>query len=607
MGDLLHRALRLPRLLSVVKVQLLLLITTTVALAWLHYARHEAVQQAMRLNQILFIELSHEEGWERPTWDLFRMNPDGSKRTRLTHDGILEIDPVWSPDGRQIAFAAVTEPRDLCSDIYVMNADGTRRRRLTRLGDDIVAACPTWSPDGRRIAFASSRWGFGVSDGSDRQLYVIDATGKNLRRMGRGMAPSWSPDGRWILYTDTAREGRFSPLCLYLTDPKGRARKRLADQVEMGIWSPDGKRIAYVEDQEEESLLFVIDADGSEPQLLVKSDQWRDLHGLRWTADGRRIMFTLVDHGPFYAPDGAEICAVDVSSKQVSKLKPDRDWRRLEGTGGGAFGSYLVCLVSPFFIMNTPMDQALLDAIQEKQTARVKSLLQEGADPNARSPLGGIPASLWAVAHTDDPQLVRDLIQHGADVNARTLEGTTILQWAAARGDLTFVRFLLSQGAGASTRDLSQALVATAESELPLVEKRIQVAKFLLDRGADVNARSPRGTTALMGPMKDIRTVSDADSRMVKFLLDCGADVNLQSDDGFTALMYAANSGDAEAVKVLLVHGANAKLKNTKGQTALQVAAEHMGLLKGLSALEGAVEQEYLSCIRLLIEAGAID
>src|SRR5205807_1806023 len=114
--------------------------------------RNEAAQRERRLNQILLVSLSGGEKGAKPVWDLFRMNRDGSGKTNLTHDDILEIDPVWSPDARQIAFAAMTEPKKLSSDIFVMDADGKRRRRLTRLGDGTVAACPTWSPDGRQIA-----------------------------------------------------------------------------------------------------------------------------------------------------------------------------------------------------------------------------------------------------------------------------------------------------------------------------------------------------------------------------------------------------------------------------------------------------------------------
>src|SRR5438105_3914140 len=110
MREPLSRVHRLPMILSLVKAQLLLLLVTGFALIWFQYSRKEAAQRERRLNQILLVSLSGGEDGAKPVWDLFRMNPDGSGKTNLTHDDILEIDPVWSPDARQIAFAAMTEP-----------------------------------------------------------------------------------------------------------------------------------------------------------------------------------------------------------------------------------------------------------------------------------------------------------------------------------------------------------------------------------------------------------------------------------------------------------------------------------------------------------------
>ena len=75
------------------------------------------------------------------------------------------MEPVWSPDGHQIAF--VSAP-DRSQEIYVMNADGSPQTRLTNnLADDYS---PAWSPDGRQIAFISDR------DGNN-EIYVMNADG----------------------------------------------------------------------------------------------------------------------------------------------------------------------------------------------------------------------------------------------------------------------------------------------------------------------------------------------------------------------------------------------------------------------------------------------
>jgi TolB protein len=79
------------------------------------------------------------------------MTADGSGQTRLTRGNAFQsAPPAWSPDGRRIAFAS---ERDGNAEIYVVNADGTGQRNLTR--DPGYEGDPAWSPDGRKIAFTS--------------------------------------------------------------------------------------------------------------------------------------------------------------------------------------------------------------------------------------------------------------------------------------------------------------------------------------------------------------------------------------------------------------------------------------------------------------------
>ena len=80
---------------------------------------------------------------------------------------------MWSPDGRKILFVRSGHP-----DIYVMNADGTGQRNLTRSVTRPFATdtAPAWSPDGRKILFVSNR---------DRngEVYVMNADGSGKRKL----------------------------------------------------------------------------------------------------------------------------------------------------------------------------------------------------------------------------------------------------------------------------------------------------------------------------------------------------------------------------------------------------------------------------------------
>ncbi len=128
--------------------------------------------------------------------DIYRMNVDGCNLIKLTDQGHNGM-PAWSPDSQSILFDS---DREVNHSIYVMNADGGQLKQLT---EDLPlwSGC-TWSPDGKQIAFAAGN--FGV-EGVD--IFTIDVDGENLNKltaMGRGFRagnPAWSPNGNWIAYS----------------------------------------------------------------------------------------------------------------------------------------------------------------------------------------------------------------------------------------------------------------------------------------------------------------------------------------------------------------------------------------------------------------------
>src|SRR5207245_274736 len=112
----------------------------------------------------------------------------------LTHSSSMELDPVWSPDHTQIAFT-VANPEKQNADIYRMNADGSERTRLTESPSGFYAFAAAWSPNGRQIAYSTIQ---GPKDGGSTQvaLFLMNADGKSRKPLGPGMIPVWSPDGR---------------------------------------------------------------------------------------------------------------------------------------------------------------------------------------------------------------------------------------------------------------------------------------------------------------------------------------------------------------------------------------------------------------------------
>jgi len=123
------------------------------------------------------------------------MNANGSNAIPLTNTIGNNVDPVWSPDGRRIAFSSNRSGK---TGIYIMDADGENEYHLDTGVSDMGGRID-WSPDGRWIAFYAG-------DRGSRNIYLIAVDGSKMQQMtfaSDNLAPSFSPDGNWIAYTST--------------------------------------------------------------------------------------------------------------------------------------------------------------------------------------------------------------------------------------------------------------------------------------------------------------------------------------------------------------------------------------------------------------------
>ncbi len=215
-------------------------------------------------------------------FQIYVMNPDGSGVARVTNDTGGSIDPIWSPDGKRIAYANFHSGR---SEVFVINVVGTGETQLTTNGGFPGA----WSPDGTRIAFANN------SDGDD-EIFLMNPDGSGVTRLTdnsfNDRPTAWSPNGAQILFQSDREDGDEE---IYVMNADGGGVTRLThspgrDEGDRAGWSPDGTRIVFSSDRDAGQLhVFVMNADGSGVTQLTSGDFVDD--DPVWSPDGQRIAF----------------------------------------------------------------------------------------------------------------------------------------------------------------------------------------------------------------------------------------------------------------------------------------------------------------------------
>jgi uncharacterized protein len=235
----------------------------------------------------------------------------------------------------------------------------------------------------------------------------------------------------------------------------------------------------------------------------------------------------------------------------------------------------------------------LADAVEQRDKASIRSLLQTGVDVNAAQ-VDGTTALHWATYH-DDAETVALLVRARANVNAVNRYGVPPLAMAATNGNAETVKLLLEAGADAN------AAMKGGETVLMLAARsgNVDVVKALLARGAKHDTRERRGQTALMW------AAAEGNTAVVRALMEAGADINATVDSGFTPFFLAVREGHLDLVRTLLATGIDVNATMQRPGANAGAAADRRGPSPGTSPLMLAVMNGHFELALALVDAGA--
>lgn len=205
----------------------------------------------------------------------------------------------------------------------------------------------------------------------------------------------------------------------------------------------------------------------------------------------------------------------------------------------------------------------LMLAIKHNDLKVIDLLLESGADINAKNSFkaGELTVLMIAImiAGVNDEVCMR-LISKGPEVNAVNRTGTTALMLAAATGRSSLLRPLIELGGNVSTID-------TLGRSAFLMCHKIDDFDMMALLGADIHAVNNKGLSALM-----INATGIAKSKVIHHLINMGLDINGKDVLGSTALMRSAITNNLEVVSALLEAGADVDIVNDDGNSVFDLS-----------------------------------
>ena len=255
--------------------------------------------------------------------EIWGMDYDGANEHPITTLGTIALSPHVSPDGSRLAFSSFTGSGWI---IRMFSLDLNRLVAFPRYAGTNLS--PAWSPDGTKIAFSSSRSG-------DPEIYIVDQSGGNLRRItdskGPDVSPSWNrKTGSQIAWVS----GRTGLPQVYIMGTDGTNIQQMTDQgyAVSPAWSPNGQFLVfswmrhYGPGEPGGQDLYIMDVVSKQIVQLTHDGGRNDFPS--WSPDNRHIVFQSSRSGSLQI---WTMLADGTNQKQLttsgSNSEPDWSWK----------------------------------------------------------------------------------------------------------------------------------------------------------------------------------------------------------------------------------------------------------------------------------------
>lgn len=248
------------------------------------------------------------------------------KVKRLTDMAGSEESPAISPDGKSVAFVALTGGK---RQIWTLPTSGGTPQMITK--DDVDHYDPRWSPDSNSLIFYTYAPG---------TIWEIAAQGGAARRMVDSLAPGdLSHDGKRLAFVRIQGDSVELTVCLRDGSDSHTVTKLGADFYTHLRWAPDDKKVAFLEADDIHSRVLVVNASGGD--VLPVESGVRRPQGFTWAPDNSGLIVSTTDGELWFIPRKENDSPSQLTFGELSYESPDisRDGKLVVSRSGLYGGS----------------------------------------------------------------------------------------------------------------------------------------------------------------------------------------------------------------------------------------------------------------------------